>query len=211
MKILTLCLLAASASVSLAQVTYTDELAKTVTACGKPSRDYQVDPRTLIKGVRTRSLTYGDYELHFTSRKSEARGAWVFSSADHGGAALFGHAELVSAMPCLSALFPEVLPARAKADENSAKSDEVRVMAFTFLVVGAFLYFLPCFVAWNRKVAARGGIQALNIFLGWTLVGWIIALCWAATAETEQQVRAKTIDYDKLAAAMAARDRSSGA
>lgn len=42
------------------------------------------------------------------------------------------------------------------------------------------LYFLPTFIAWERKVPNVGSIAVINTFLGWTLVGWVIALAMAA-------------------------------
>jgi hypothetical protein len=49
------------------------------------------------------------------------------------------------------------------------------------LIAIVFLYFLPSFIARDRHSFA--GIFLLNFFLGWTFVGWIIALIWACTAE----------------------------
>ncbi|MFI5106962.1 MAG: superinfection immunity protein [Terriglobales bacterium] len=44
-----------------------------------------------------------------------------------------------------------------------------------------FLYFLPAILGRDKRDAA--GIFLLNLFLGWTLIGWIIALIWACAAE----------------------------
>ncbi|MGZ3159564.1 MAG: superinfection immunity protein [Burkholderiaceae bacterium] len=44
------------------------------------------------------------------------------------------------------------------------------------------LYFLPSFVAIGRDHHQTTAIAILNLFLGWTLLGWILALVWAATA-----------------------------
>lgn len=43
------------------------------------------------------------------------------------------------------------------------------------------LYFLPSVVG-EKKRNARA-ILVLNIFLGWTVIGWIVALIWAVTVE----------------------------
>lgn len=43
------------------------------------------------------------------------------------------------------------------------------------------LYFLPALVGRDKRDAA--GIFLLNLFLGWTVIGWVIALLWACTAE----------------------------
>jgi hypothetical protein len=44
------------------------------------------------------------------------------------------------------------------------------------------LYFLPAIVAGSRHLHERTAITMLNLFLGWTFIGWIIALIWAITA-----------------------------
>ena len=46
------------------------------------------------------------------------------------------------------------------------------------LLFALTVYFLPTIVGWNKKAVA--GISILNLFLGWTVLGWIIALIWAA-------------------------------
>lgn len=44
-------------------------------------------------------------------------------------------------------------------------------------IVVFFLYFLPSLVGIRKKNA--GAIFLLNFLLGWTLLGWVIALIWA--------------------------------
>ena len=51
----------------------------------------------------------------------------------------------------------------------------------------AFLYFLPTIIGHDKRNAA--GIILLNVFLGWTVIGWLIALIWAITAEPYSPVR----------------------
>jgi Superinfection immunity protein len=46
-------------------------------------------------------------------------------------------------------------------------------------IVGVCLYFLPTIIAVARKVRNEGSIVVINVFLGWTLVGWVIALAMA--------------------------------
>ncbi|HXE31684.1 MAG TPA: superinfection immunity protein [Terriglobales bacterium] len=45
------------------------------------------------------------------------------------------------------------------------------------LLVLTLLYFLPSILARNKRSFVP--IFLLNLFLGWTLVGWVIALVWA--------------------------------
>lgn len=45
-------------------------------------------------------------------------------------------------------------------------------------VVGA-IYFLPAIVAHRRQHRNFTGVLLLNLFLGWTLLGWVGALIWS--------------------------------
>lgn len=62
-------------------------------------------------------------------------------------------------------------------------SEEMSV--YTVLTV-FFLYFLPGFMAASRKHLNGKAIFALNLFLGWTFIGWIIAFVWSLTSNTEK-------------------------
>jgi hypothetical protein len=41
------------------------------------------------------------------------------------------------------------------------------------------LYFLPLIVAGARHVPNVGSVAVINIFLGWTFIGWVVALAMA--------------------------------
>jgi len=41
------------------------------------------------------------------------------------------------------------------------------------------LYFAPTFVAMGRGHSQTLPIGLLNLFLGWTVLGWVVALVWA--------------------------------
>jgi hypothetical protein len=51
----------------------------------------------------------------------------------------------------------------------------------TTLLVLTVLYFLPTIIGHNKRDSFA--IFLLNLFLGWTFIGWIIALVWACSAE----------------------------
>ncbi len=46
-------------------------------------------------------------------------------------------------------------------------------------IVGLFIYFLPTIIAIARHHRNLLAIILVNIFLGWTFIGWIVALIWA--------------------------------
>lgn len=55
-----------------------------------------------------------------------------------------------------------------------------------YLVIGIALglYFLPSIVALNRKVANKWSVVVINTLLGWTLIGWAVALAMAVRDQT---------------------------
>ena len=56
----------------------------------------------------------------------------------------------------------------------------------THLIILAVLfaiYFVPVIVAGMRRCQAYAGIAIVNVFLGWTFVGWVAALTWAAVGK----------------------------
>lgn len=52
-----------------------------------------------------------------------------------------------------------------------------------FLIVMLALYFVPTFVALAGEKQNATAIIILNIFMGWTLIGWVLALVWAAVKD----------------------------
>jgi hypothetical protein len=50
----------------------------------------------------------------------------------------------------------------------------------------ALLYIVPTVIAWRRHHHQRYAIAACNILLGWTILGWIVALCLALSAVKPQ-------------------------
>lgn len=52
--------------------------------------------------------------------------------------------------------------------------------ALLLLVIGLAAYLVPVFVARYRRVDNYNGVLILTLFLGWTYLGWVGALIWAA-------------------------------
>ena len=50
------------------------------------------------------------------------------------------------------------------------------------------LYFIPTIVATSRKGTNAGSVFVINFLLGWTLVGWAVALAMAVKSKTPQVV-----------------------
>ncbi len=89
---------------------------------------------------------------------------------------------------------PEALPLKSKEAKIEIKNEDKKlesnsnvtktfgwVMIFT-IVFGFCIYLLPTIIANHRKHTNQGAIFVLNLFLGWTFLGWIIALIWSFTS-----------------------------
>jgi len=69
------------------------------------------------------------------------------------------------------------------------------LLEFTVLIT---LYFIPSVIASLRKHQDGIAIFLLNLFLGWTVIGWIAALVWSATS-VHIKVTEKKYDNNKNA------------
>ena len=58
----------------------------------------------------------------------------------------------------------------------------------TFFLALFVFYWLPTIIAIARHTHSALGVAALNFFLGWTVVGWVLALLWALAASPARQV-----------------------
>lgn len=82
---------------------------------------------------------------------------------------------------------PTPLPTVRVMPTPETEKDPVVSVAMTLLVFGAIsavgfvLYFLPSIFAWRKENFAA--ILMLNILLGWTFIGWVVAFVWALTKD----------------------------
>ncbi len=51
------------------------------------------------------------------------------------------------------------------------------------VVASAVLYFLPTVIAAARHKQNTLSIFLLNLFLGWSFIGWVVALVWAVSVD----------------------------
>ena len=51
-----------------------------------------------------------------------------------------------------------------------------------FILFLILMYWLPTIIAIARQAPSALGIAVFNFFLGWTVIGWIMALVWALAA-----------------------------
>jgi uncharacterized membrane protein len=64
------------------------------------------------------------------------------------------------------------------------------MLAFIIII----LYFLPTISAFERKKKNTSSIFVVNFFLGWTLIGWVVALSWALSKDDKQVINVEKKD-----------------
>ena len=60
------------------------------------------------------------------------------------------------------------------------------VIFFCGSALALFIYFTPSIVAHQNKHPRRTAIRVLNLLLGWTFIGWVVALVWAYSVPESQ-------------------------
>jgi hypothetical protein len=58
------------------------------------------------------------------------------------------------------------------------------IVVILIVLLSIASYWLPAIVAWVRHVPNAGSVTVINGFLGWTVVGWIVALAMACRSRT---------------------------
>jgi len=54
-------------------------------------------------------------------------------------------------------------------------------------LMGLALYCLPSIIAFRKQMKNFKAILALNLLLGWSGYGWIVALVWSLTSDTSSR------------------------
>lgn len=60
------------------------------------------------------------------------------------------------------------------------------LLVLVCLVIG--IYLIPTIVAVSRKHLQKVPIILVNILLGWSFIGWVVALVWACTKSKPKEV-----------------------
>ena len=58
----------------------------------------------------------------------------------------------------------------------------------SFILFMVMMYWLPTIIAVVRHTHSALGVAVLNFFLGWTVIGWFLALLWALGSSNREHV-----------------------
>ncbi len=60
----------------------------------------------------------------------------------------------------------------------------IGITEMAIIILALSIYFLPSII--GRKHRNFSSILLLNLFLGWTFIGWIVSLIWAVSKEKKE-------------------------
>ena len=60
------------------------------------------------------------------------------------------------------------------------------------VIVLVSCYFMPTIVALVRDKRGAGSVALVNLFLGWTVIGWLLAFVWASSGATRSEEKEMT-------------------
>lgn len=67
---------------------------------------------------------------------------------------------------------------------------------FVIVVVSLAIYFFPSIVGYGKRNFSS--ILLLNLFLGWTVIGWIVSIVWAVSYEKPIEKSLNRSNYDNV-------------
>lgn len=71
--------------------------------------------------------------------------------------------------------------------QEKVSDETVGAIFIIFLIIGAIVYFIPSIIALLRGKKNLVAIIALNFFLGWSLIGWVVSLVWSLSSDPKPQ------------------------
>jgi hypothetical protein len=82
-------------------------------------------------------------------------------------------------MLAMTALLIGLDPLNGQTSSDWAFDHRLELMFWGAIAVALMIYFLPTYIAVQRDQPNALAIFALNLFLGWSLIGWVGSLVWA--------------------------------
>jgi len=84
-------------------------------------------------------------------------------------------------------LLTEIMTGNAEPVSRALTEFMVTTSLLMAILIFSLFYFVPSILAMIRHHHQRSAIFVLNIFLGWTIIGWVGALVWSFTEPTQIQ------------------------
>jgi hypothetical protein len=171
-------------------------------SCPNCQREYKV-PQELIDEIlatnRPKQLSPQEQFLQGLAAEPESGEPVLahkaFIETKHRGTDSFALAVLAMGGMLIAAVFASnVWHNFAYPQENLNSAEGLRRVAIAtlFSIVGLSFYLVPTAVAFFRGHPNAGSIAAVNVLLGWTFIGYVLALVWSLAAISDS-VRATVV------------------
>jgi hypothetical protein len=63
------------------------------------------------------------------------------------------------------------------------------VFMICLFLLALVIYLLPWLIGKSRDMHGTGVLLFVNLFFGWSVVGWVVCILWAALGQTKAQKR----------------------
>ena len=63
---------------------------------------------------------------------------------------------------------------------------DIEIMTISLIILAIGVYLIPTSIAMSRKTSTMGAAIVVNIFLGWTFIGWVVALAIAMSGTRQE-------------------------
>lgn len=83
----------------------------------------------------------------------------------------------------LAVAFVAPLSAQGSKPDVALPSAAMGLMVAAAIGAGFIIYLLPTIIAVVKKKQNTAAIALVNILLGWSFIGWVVALVWAVTVD----------------------------
>jgi hypothetical protein len=61
------------------------------------------------------------------------------------------------------------------------------MLSLVIILIGLVVYFAPTIAAQASKSKRTQGVFVVNLLLGWSVIGWIVALIWAVGSDKKEE------------------------
>lgn len=121
----------------------------------------------------TKACPYCCQKIPLDAKKCQFCGEWVKEKSDKGNK-VYG---------CFNIIAGTIIVVISAILEVGSNGNGIGFVTVLFACIALAIYFLPTTIADNKRNKNTTSIFIVNLFFGYTIIGWVIALVWALTDE----------------------------
>ncbi|HVA07647.1 MAG TPA: superinfection immunity protein [Acidimicrobiales bacterium] len=155
---------------------------------------YAVSPTQLAFAAMSSNDPYPDNGLVIVNRSGYTQLDLWLPQIEHHVATLILNSYRTVAVASTATPVQSVSSTRSSSQSDSAGRTVASVatgiggVLTLIILLGILLYFLPTIIGLFRHHHQRGSVFAINLLLGWTLIGWAVSLAMSMSAKRQPPV-----------------------